>query len=49
MTRLAFAVALLMFGLGAAIENAGDSFKLRWRDYGTLPPIIRPRFEQTAS
>jgi hypothetical protein len=27
------------------IERAGDDFKLRWRDYGTLPPIIRPRFE----
>jgi hypothetical protein len=27
------------------IERAGDGFKLRWRDYGTLPPVIRPRFE----
>jgi hypothetical protein len=27
------------------IERAGDGFKLRWRDYGTLSPVIRPRFE----
>ena len=27
------------------IERAGDGFKLRWRDYVTLPPAIRPRFE----
>ena len=27
------------------IERAGDGFKLRWRDYGNLPPVIRPRFE----
>ena len=27
------------------IERAGDGFKLRWRDYGTLPPATRPRFE----
>jgi hypothetical protein len=27
------------------IERAGDGFKLRWRDYRTLPPVIRPRFD----
>jgi hypothetical protein len=27
------------------IEKIGDGFKLRWRDYGNLPPAIRPRFE----
>ena len=27
------------------IERAGDGFKLRWRDYGSLPPAIRPRFD----
>jgi hypothetical protein len=27
------------------IERAGDGFKLRWRDYASLPPAIRPRFE----
>jgi len=27
------------------IERAGDGFKLRWRDYGSLPPVIRPRFD----
>jgi hypothetical protein len=27
------------------IERAGDGFKLRRRDYGNLPPVIRPRFE----
>ena len=27
------------------IERAGDGFKLRWRDYANLPPVIRPRFE----
>jgi hypothetical protein len=27
------------------IERAGDAFKLRWRDYGSLPPVIRPRFD----
>ena len=27
------------------IEKAGDGFKLRWRDYATLPPAIRPRLE----
>jgi hypothetical protein len=27
------------------IEKAGDSFRLRWRDYGTVPPINRQRFE----
>jgi hypothetical protein len=27
------------------IERAGDAFKLRWRDYRTLPPVIRPRFD----
>ena len=27
------------------IERAGDGFKLRWRDYVTLPPVIRPRFD----
>jgi len=26
------------------VERAGDGFKLRWRDYGNLPPVIRPRF-----
>jgi hypothetical protein len=26
------------------IEKAGDAFKLRWRDYATVPPITRPRF-----
>jgi hypothetical protein len=27
------------------IERAGEAFKLRWRDYGSLPPVIRPRFD----
>jgi hypothetical protein len=27
------------------VERAGDGFKLRWRDYGNLPPVIRPRFD----
>ena len=27
------------------IEKVGDGFKLRWRDYGNLPPAIRPRRE----
>jgi hypothetical protein len=27
------------------IERAGDGFKLRWRDYRNLPPVIRPRFD----
>jgi hypothetical protein len=27
------------------IERAGDGFKLRWRDYGSLPPVIWPRFD----
>jgi hypothetical protein len=27
------------------IEKVGDGFKLRWRDYGNLPPAVRPRFE----
>jgi hypothetical protein len=27
------------------IERAGDGFKLRWRDYASLPPAIRPRFD----
>jgi hypothetical protein len=27
------------------IERAGDGFRLRWRDYGSLPPVIRPRVE----
>ena len=27
------------------VERAGDGFKLRWCDYGSLPPIIRPRFD----
>ena len=27
------------------IERAGDGFKLRWRDYASLPPVIRPRCE----
>jgi hypothetical protein len=26
------------------IEKSGDDFKLRWRDYSTLPPISRQRF-----
>ena len=26
------------------IEKAGDVFKLRWRDYSTVPPITRQRF-----
>jgi hypothetical protein len=26
------------------VEKAGDTFKLRWRDYGTVPPISRDRF-----
>ena len=30
------------------IERAGDGFKLRWRDYVTLPPAIRPRFAELA-
>ena len=27
------------------IERAGDGFKLRWRDYASLPPAILPRFD----
>jgi hypothetical protein len=27
------------------VEKANDNFKLRWRDYGTVPPISRERFE----
>ena len=27
------------------VERAGDGFKLRWRDYGNLPPVIRPRLD----
>jgi hypothetical protein len=27
------------------IERAGDGFKLRWRDYASLPPAVRPRFD----
>ena len=27
------------------VERAGDGFELRWRDYGSLPPVIRPRFD----
>jgi hypothetical protein len=27
------------------VQRAGDGFKLRWRDYRSLPPIIRPRFD----
>jgi hypothetical protein len=27
------------------IERAGDGFKLRWRDYRSLPPVNRPRFD----
>jgi hypothetical protein len=27
------------------IEKAGERFKLRWRDYSTVPPITRQRFE----
>jgi hypothetical protein len=27
------------------VERAGDGFKLRWRDYRSLPPVIRPRFD----
>ena len=27
------------------IERAGDGFKLCWRDYRSLPPVIRPRFD----
>ncbi len=27
------------------IERAGDSFSLRWRDYATVPPAIRPRLD----
>jgi hypothetical protein len=27
------------------IERAGDGFKLRWRDYANVPPVIRPRCE----
>jgi hypothetical protein len=32
---------------GAAPGNPPqcDGFKLRWRDYGNLPPVIRPRCE----
>jgi hypothetical protein len=26
------------------IEKAGDTFKLRWRDFSTVPPISRDRF-----
>jgi hypothetical protein len=26
------------------VEKAGDTFKLRWRDYSTVPPISRDRF-----
>jgi hypothetical protein len=25
------------------VERAGDGFQLRWRDYRSLPPVIRPR------
>jgi hypothetical protein len=27
------------------VERAGDGFKLCWRDYRSLPPVIRPRFD----
>jgi IstB-like ATP binding protein len=27
------------------IERAADGFKLRWRDYRSLSPVIRPRFD----
>jgi hypothetical protein len=27
------------------VEKAGDTFKLRWRDFSTVPPISRQRFE----
>jgi hypothetical protein len=27
------------------IEKVGDGFRLRWRDYGSLPPAFRPRFD----
>ncbi len=27
------------------VEQAGDVFKLRWRDFSTLPLVSRPRFE----
>jgi hypothetical protein len=27
------------------VEKASDNFNLRWRDYGTVPPISRQRFE----
>jgi hypothetical protein len=27
------------------VENAGDLFKLRWRDNASTPPITRPRFD----
>ena len=26
------------------VEKAGETFKLRWRDYSTMPPISRDRF-----
>jgi hypothetical protein len=26
------------------VEKAGDTFKLRWRDYSTVPPVSRDRF-----
>jgi hypothetical protein len=26
------------------VEKAGDTFKLRWRDYSTVPPVSRERF-----
>ena len=26
------------------VEKTGDTFKLRWRDYSTMPPISRERF-----
>jgi hypothetical protein len=26
------------------VEKTGDTFKLRWRDYSTVPPITRQRF-----
>jgi hypothetical protein len=27
------------------VERAGDGFKLRWRDYRSLPPVTRQRFD----
>ena len=28
-----------------AVEKTGDVFKVRWRDYSTMPPMTRQRFD----